>query len=74
MLKLPKFRKYIWRRLQFCGIYETSYRPGESGSDMAFREGARNVGLDILNEMMEASPDAYAVMSRSKPFKKVITK
>ena len=36
--------------LEFCHIFQSSYIP-EKGMDTAFREGERNVGLRVLDQL-----------------------
>lgn len=53
-------RSFVWRILiDFCGIYKT----GITDSLDTFRElGRRDVGLWILAEVFNSSPDIYTVM------------
>lgn len=48
-------RRIIWRLLDRAGIYRTSFN--HSGSLMAFNEGKRDMGLFLLAEVSEASPN-----------------
>lgn len=60
VLDSPVGRKFLWRALKRCGVYQSSYHP--SGSQVYFNEGRREVGLWLLAEITEANPDAYLVM------------
>lgn len=44
--------------LELCGVYRTSYN-GEETHAMAFKEGARNVGLAVLNALDIADETAW---------------
>lgn len=53
-------RRFYWRYLTECKVFETSF--SHSGSITAFNEGVRNVGLKLLTDLNEASPDSYLTM------------
>ena len=50
-------RRFIWRLLDRAGIYRSSFN--HSGSLMAFSEGKRDMGLFLLAEVSEASPNGF---------------
>jgi len=52
-------RRFVWRLLQVCHLYETSFT-GTSAT--FFREGERNVGLQVLADVTRLCPDLYARM------------
>lgn len=52
-------RSYIWRLLDMCGVYKTSFT---GNSTTFFNEGRRDIGLRILEELFEASPNVYTLM------------
>ena len=52
-------RRFVWRLLQSCHLYETSFT-GTSAT--FFREGERNVGLQVLADITRLCPDLYARM------------
>ena len=53
-------RRFIWRLLQSCRLYETSL----AGTSAAFfREGERNVGLRVLADIVRLCPDLHARMA-----------
>lgn len=62
ILDLPSGRRYIWKLLSRCGVYESSF--DVSGSKMYFNEGQRNVGLTILADINEANPEVYVTMMK----------
>jgi hypothetical protein len=59
LLNHPQGRRFIWRYLGLCGVYRLSYT---ANSDTNFREGERNIGLKLMNDIMDANPDAYLQM------------
>jgi hypothetical protein len=59
LLEQPEGRRYLWKMLDFCGVYRTSFT---GSSETFYLEGKRNVGLMILSEIMKASPEAYLLM------------
>lgn len=61
LLAIPAFRRLLWRISEAAGIVQSTY--GTDGRDLAFREGRRSLGLDILR-MADAGqpiPHAHAV-------------
>lgn len=62
LLSLPAGRRFLWRYLETCGVYKLSF--DHSGSITSFREGARNVGLKLLSDITEASPDSLILMMK----------
>ena len=55
-------RRVVWRLLQRSGIYTTSYT-GEALS-MAFKEGGRNQGLALLDEITQHCPSDLSKMQQ----------
>lgn len=53
----PRGRRFLWELLGTCGVYRLSYE--HSGSATMFKEGERNIGLALLNRMIEVDPDLY---------------
>lgn len=60
LLSYPIMRAFIWRLLEQCGVYHTSFT-GDSLTT-AFNEGKRQVGLWMLTEMDEADKNSYSLM------------
>jgi hypothetical protein len=52
-------RRFLWKYLSKCGVYRTSFT---GSSETFFKEGQRNVGLWILDDITRANPDAYLLM------------
>lgn len=60
ILSSPNGRRFLWRYLDECGVFRSSY--DASGSKVYFNEGIRNVGNKLLSEITEANPKAFAEM------------
>jgi hypothetical protein len=56
-------RLWFWDILSRCHIFSTVFTPGDGGST-AFRDGERNVGLQILTQLMRVSPETFALMMK----------
>ncbi|MCQ4813561.1 Bbp19 family protein [Cloacibacillus evryensis] len=54
-------RRFIWRLLERGGVFRSSFN-AESDSYTAFNEGRRNLGLLVLNDILEADLDAFTLM------------
>jgi hypothetical protein len=57
LLGHPQGRRIVVRLLDEAGVYRSSFN--HSGSVMAFNEGKRHVGLFLIAELTEASPDGF---------------
>ncbi|HWT80867.1 MAG TPA: hypothetical protein VN648_18930, partial [Candidatus Methylomirabilis sp.] len=53
-------RQWVYELLAQCHVFASSF--SLNAHEAAFREGERNVGLMVLNEVMMASPDEYVQM------------
>lgn len=63
LLSTYEGRHLLWRILEKCGIYRTSFT-GDAQLT-AFREGERNIGLWVLTEIVFTNgPDTFSIMSR----------
>lgn len=60
VLSTPQGRRFIWRYLEDCKVFQTTFNP--SGSIMTYQEGQRNVGLMLLADVNESQPEAYILM------------
>lgn len=56
-------RRYMWRLLELTGVYRSSFT---GNSETFFREGMRNVGLTLLNQIHQVTPDQFAVMLKEQ--------
>lgn len=52
-------RRFVWRYLAECGVFKTSFT---GSSETFFKEGMRNIGLKLLADINDASPESYMVM------------
>jgi|6_EtaG_2_1085325.scaffolds.fasta_scaffold02539_5 hypothetical protein len=59
ILRNKEGRRYLLRTLKRCHVYKTSFT---GNSTTFFNEGKRDIGLRILADITEGSPDLYAVM------------
>lgn len=57
-------RRFVWRYLGLCGVFHSSF--AVNAEQTAFNEGQRNIGLQLLADVNEADPDAYAKMLNEK--------
>lgn len=58
----PRGRRFVWDLLSKCGVYSTSFTT--NGSLVMFKEGRRDVGLRLLNELQMIAPDEFMIMWR----------
>ena len=56
-------RRFVMRLLEKAGIYRTSFT---GNSETFFREGMRNMGLFVLSEVMEVTPEQFAQMLKEQ--------
>lgn len=68
VLNSPEGRRLVWRYLEFCSVFKSTFN--HSGSISAFNEGMRNVGLKLMAELNEASPEAYLIMLKESKEKR----
>lgn len=66
LLAQPEFLRFLWRAIQMAGIFAPS-TDGSEGRHLAYDEGRRNLGLEILS-MVEAGqplqhPDHIPVLT-----------
>ena len=73
VVSLPEGRRIYYYVLEKAGVFRSSFT---GNSTTFFNEGARNVGLIMLGDLMEAKPDALNQMMREnyseiKSFQKI---
>lgn len=56
-------RRFVHRVLDKAGIYRTSFT---GNSETFFREGMRNIGLFVLDEVMVSAPEQFALMLKEQ--------
>ena len=59
ILSDPRGRRFIWRLLGFCGVFNSSFT---GNSTTFFNEGTRSVGLWATAEVVRLKPEAYVEM------------
>lgn len=57
LLKLPAGRRFLWRMLERCAVWKTSFHP--SGQVFAANEGRRGVGVELMTDLITADPQAW---------------
>lgn len=50
---------WLYRLLERCHMFSLSFVQGDAYAS-AFKEGERNIGLSIVNDLAEANPEAFA--------------
>lgn len=65
ILATPAGRNWMWELLSSTHIYESSYVGGDAMA-MAFREGERNIGLQVLDLITRTAPDAFIQMTKER--------
>jgi hypothetical protein len=58
----PEFRRFLWRLLSDCEVFRASFVPGIDALSLAYAEGRRNLGRELLAEVMRLSPEDYLTM------------
>jgi hypothetical protein len=64
-----KVRKFLWRMLAKAGMYRTHFNP--NAAIMGHNTGLADMGTMILNEILEANPEAWIVMQQDAYRKQV---
>lgn len=60
MLSLPSGRRFVWRIIEASGAFGASYSPDTHA--MAFTEGRRSVGLEMMLRIQTALPNRWLEM------------
>lgn len=69
LLDTPLGRRFYWRYLGNCGVFETSF----TGSSATFyKEGKRAIGLMLMADINEHMPDAYVLMIKENQIQDLI--
>jgi len=63
ILDIPEGRRFIWRMWGMTGCFKASFTPKDTNYTM-FREGQRDIGMALLQDVNLASPYAYAKMKQ----------
>jgi hypothetical protein len=63
LMSSKRGRRIMWRLLEKTGVYRSSFT---GNSETFFREGMRNVGLMLMAQVNEFSPDQYSMMLKEQ--------
>ena len=55
-------RRFLWKLLSDAGVFHCSFNT--NAITMAFNEGRRNQGLELLNRINTYAPEQYMVMTK----------
>ena len=61
VLSSVRGRRFVWRILDMAGVYRSSFT---GNSSTFFNEGARNIVLRVLSDVMDAKPEAFLLMQQ----------
>lgn len=64
LMSSQRGRRIVWRLLGLSSVDRLSF--DTNAMRMAFNEGNRNVGLQLLNEVMALTPELYPVMMKEQ--------
>lgn len=56
LMSSPRGRRIFWWLLDIAGVFRTSF---PCDANMAFREGGRNIGLQLQAKVVDHCPDEY---------------
>jgi len=62
IIKSVEGRRFYWRLMADAGVFRRSFNGDTVGT--MFNEGRRSLGLDILNDLLEAKPAAFSEMQQ----------
>lgn len=68
VLSTEEGRRFIWRLLCDAGVFASTYDPKamHPAEDMAFAEGRKQVGYQLLGEIQRLCPDKYFAMVKEQ--------
>lgn len=58
ILALPEGKRFLWRLFEFTGLYRNPYSGDKSSTE--FNCGLQSVGQFLLDEAIDANPEAIA--------------
>lgn len=62
LMESEQGRRIVWRLLNQSGVFRSSF--SSDALAMAFSEGNRNIGLQLMAQVHELCPDMYPEMAR----------
>lgn len=57
IMQAPQGERFLAKMLSRCGVHQTSVTAECNTNQTFFLEGQRNVGLQLLSDLMEADPE-----------------
>ena len=64
LMSSPRGRRLMWRFMTMSRTFQLSFNP--NAMQMAFNEGNRNLGLQLLDEVMTLCPELFPVMQKER--------
>ncbi len=64
IMNYPAGRRWIKELLESCHCWHTSF--SKNALEMAFQEGQRNIGLQLLADLTASCPEQYVTMLQEK--------
>ena len=61
-LKSHQGKEILYELLDRCGVFRISFGSEFTAAQVAYLEGRRSIGLQLLSELLEAAPEAYMQM------------
>jgi hypothetical protein len=68
LLKDPRFRRFAWRMLTYCRVYESIF---EQSSKIYHNSGRQDVGHFLVAEITQADEEAYFTMLREHMIRRI---
>ena len=62
LMRMPQFRRYVWRWMGRTGVFK---RPRVLNAEGYVLHGRAEVGLEMWNELQDATPEAVIEMMRA---------
>lgn len=62
LLRMPEGKRYFWWLLESVHMFSTTFTGNSTG---AFKEGERNVGLRIFNDILKLDPKLMGQMAQA---------
>ncbi len=60
VLQTESGRRWMWSLLERCRLFQSSF--GANAAMTSFNEGIRNIGLQVMAEIMDADPELFTTM------------
>lgn len=64
VLEMPEGRRFLWKLMSGSRVFSSIFT--NNALEMSFREGRRTIGLEILQQITNASPDALTRMQKER--------